>query len=306
MSIGGRTLQFTIPPEFDGKKLLQFLRGGAGFSARLVTVLRHTPGTLQCNGAPVRTIDRVFAGDIVTAVLPLDGALQEPTHTPLAILFADADLLVLNKSPFMAMHPTHNHQGDTLANAVTGYLQKQGIAAPFRAIGRLDKGTSGVVVCALHRYSASRLTGNIQKEYLAVANGVFTSSGTIDVPIVRPDPGKTLRACGAGGERAVTHWQALGTQDGATLLRVQPETGRTHQIRVHFAHLGAPLLGDPLYGNRAPEIGHQLLHCAACRFVHPVTGEEKHIKAPLPPSFFSHINLKEFLQTEHELQTTLS
>ena len=111
---------------------------------------------------------------------------------------------------------------------------KEGKECVFRSVGRLDKGTSGIVVCALNKFSAAKLSGKIYKEYLAVAGGEFYGDGVIDKPIIRPDPMKTLRDVGVGGERAVTHWKSLKVKDGCTLLRIHLETGRTHQIRVHF------------------------------------------------------------------------
>ena len=185
------------------------------------------------------------------------------------------------------MHPTHNHQGDTLANAVAAHLAAQGKSAAFRAVGRLDKGTSGLVVCALNPLSACRLSGKIKKEYCALVQGELCGEGTVDAPIYRPDPMKTLRACSyeKGVEAAVTHWRAEQIFDGATLVSLRLETGRTHQIRVHMAFRGNPLAGDTMYGDFMPEIGHQLLHCRRCIFTHPVTGEKIELEAPLPPDF---------------------
>ena len=157
----------------------------------------------------------------------------------------------------------------------------------FRCVGRLDKGTSGVVVCALNRYAAARLSGNINKRYMAVVRGHFEGSGTVNKPIYRPDPMKTLRACGdmPGSESAVTHWESLYAGDEYSLLSLRLETGRTHQIRVHFASEGAPLAGDTMYGAPEDFIGHHLLHCAECGFVHPASGEEVRLCAPPPQDF---------------------
>ena len=203
------------------------------------------------------------------------------------ILYEDDDILVINKSPFMAMHPTHNHQGDTLANAVAGYLSSKGKYAAFRAVGRLDKGTSGVVVCALNKLSAAKLSGEIKKEYVALVKGELDGSGTVDVPMYRPDPMKTLRACSyeLGVEEALTHWTVEKKFRGATLIRLNLETGRTHQIRVHMAFSGHPLAGDDMYGDFMTEIGHQLLHCRKCSFIHPVTQEKMELEAPLFEDF---------------------
>ncbi|MBQ6267747.1 MAG: RluA family pseudouridine synthase [Clostridia bacterium] len=282
-----RVIEYTVPAAYDGRKVFHFLRGGCGASVRLVRMLRHTPHTLQVNGADARTIDLLHAGDTVRITIPGDEATVEPLAAPLDILYEDDDVIVVNKSPFMAMHPTHNHQGDTLANAMAAYLAQQGKQAVFRAVGRLDKGTSGAVVCALHPFAASKLAGRVRKEYLALVQGHPAPQGTVTTPIYRPDPMKTLRACSdtLGVEPAVTHWTVEETFPDASLVRLRLETGRTHQIRVHMAHLGHPLAGDTLYGDFLPEIGHQMLHCAACRFAHPVTGEQMEFSAPLPEDF---------------------
>lgn len=271
-----RRLEYTVPPEYDGRRAVAFLRGFCGFSARLVKRIKYTNGGMLLNGEYLRTIDPVKCGDTVSVLIPDDEESPEPMKAPLSIVYADDDILVINKSPFMAMHPTHNHQGDTLANAVAAYLSEKGKTAAFRAVGRLDKGTSGLVVCALNPLSASKLSGKVKKQYLALVQGELYGSGTVDVPIYRPDPMKTLRACSPekGIERAVTHWTVLENFGTATLVRLELETGRTHQIRVHMAYIGHPLAGDTMYGNFMPEIGHQLLHCETCRFKHPVTGEE--------------------------------
>ncbi len=278
-----RRLVYTVPPEYDGRRLLAFLRGALNMSARSVTKLRHDPGSLLLDGRPIRTVDPVRAGNVVTVLLHepesgVDAAGEMPE-----ILYEDDDLLVINKPAGLAVHPTHNHQGDTLANAAAAYLAVKGKAGAFRAVGRLDKQTSGIVLCALHRHSASLMTGAYQKTYLAVAEGLFTGSGEIDRPIVRPDPMKTLRWVGEGGDPALTRWQALKTDGVRTLLSVRPVTGRTHQIRVHFASLGAPLAGDAMYGGHTDLIGRAALHCYTLRLAHPITGAALELTAPPPP-----------------------
>ena len=175
-----RKLEFTVPEEYEGKKAFYFLRGCAGISARALSSLKRVDGGITRGGETLRTIDRLHAGDIVTVTLPVETETVEPMDINIDVIYEDADLLAVNKSPFLAMHPTHNHQGDTLANAVAGHLQSEGKSAVFRCVGRLDKGTSGVVVCALNRYAAARLSGNINKRYVAVVRGRFEGSGTIN------------------------------------------------------------------------------------------------------------------------------
>lgn len=279
-----RRLEFQIDERYESRKIREYLKNEARVSHRMLCILKRTPNGITVNGVHARTVDLLHAGDTLVLTLPKDEAAGTPTPTdiPIEILYIDDDLIVVNKQAGLAMHETHNHQGDALSNALAYYLAQRGESAVFRAVGRLDKGTSGIVVCARNKYCAARLSGQIQKTYFAVAGGVFTGGGTIDAPIFRPDPNKTLRAVGEGGERAVTHWEAMRTDGKCTLLRIQLETGRTHQIRVHFAHLGAPLVGDGMYGSTDLRLSHQALHCGECRFTHPVTGKALTITAPMP------------------------
>lgn len=287
-----REISYTVPEEYEGKKVINFLRECCGFSARLVRSIKFTADGMKLNGEKTRTSDILRCGDIVTVYMPDSGEAPEPMKAELSILYEDDDILVINKSPFMAMHPTHNHQGDTLANAVAAYLAEKGINSSFRSVGRLDKGTSGVVVCALNPLAACRLSGKIKKEYCALVKGQLTGTGSIDVPIYRPDPMKTLRACSyeLGVETALTHWTAERTFENATLVSLKLETGRTHQIRVHMAFAGHPLAGDDMYGDFMPHIGHQLLHCRRCTLNHPVTGEGMVFEAPLWQDFEAALN----------------
>lgn len=277
-----RTLNYTIENEFDGKKVISYLRGKLKFSARLVTKLKNLPGGILLDNSHIRTIDLLRAGSVLTVNIPDDAGAPESLPYPLDIVFEDDDILVINKPVGLAMHPTHNHQGDTLANAVAWHLSNKGKSCAFRSIGRLDKGTSGLVLCALNSYAASRLTGDIGKTYLALCGGRFAGSGTIDSPIIRPDPMKTLRGTGEGGVPAITHWRALAYGGNVSLLRISLETGRTHQIRVHFASVGAPLLGDDMYGGDTSLISRPALHCDALEFIHPVTREPMRFSRGMP------------------------
>lgn len=278
-----RILTYTVPPEYDGEKVNHFLRSGIGLSYRMVRSLKQIKGSILMDGEYIRTIDPLRAGATLTLTLPCDESTAEPQQADFEIIYEDDDLLVINKPAGLAMHPTHNHQGDTLANAVAYYLQQKGEDAVFRVAGRLDKGTSGLVVCALHKLAASKLAAASEKEYIAIVQGNYTGRGTINAPIIRPDPMKTLRAVGEGGEEAVTHWQAIATNGTLSLLKIQLETGRTHQIRVHFASLGTPLAGDEMYGGSTEKIGRHALHCAKLRIIHPITNEALIFTAPLPP-----------------------
>lgn len=278
-----RQLNFEVPAEFEGEKLVVFLRGHIKISARLLTKLKNDPLGLLRNGEHIRTIDRLHTGDIITVKMPEEASEIPPSDTGnLDIIYEDDDILLINKTGDIAMHPTHNHQGDTLANKIAAYFCQKNRSVVFRTVGRLDKSTSGLVLVALNAHVANVLSDKIHKEYLAITEGAYTGDGTINKPIIRPDPMKTYRWVGEGGDHAVTHWKSLMTDGRRSLLRICLETGRTHQIRVHFASEGTPLAGDDMYGAVQTDIFRAALHCASLTFPHPVTGENMHFEAPLP------------------------
>jgi len=149
-----RILEFIIPPEYDGKKLVAFLRGGVKISSRTLTGLKQDPEGIKKNGEHIRTIDKISTGDVITVKLPEEkNAIEPADFSSLNIVYEDDDLLIINKPPFLAAHPTHNHQGDTLANQVAGYMLSKGKSPLFRAVGRLDKSTSGLIIIALNNRS---------------------------------------------------------------------------------------------------------------------------------------------------------
>lgn len=279
----GRILEYKIEENFDGKKVEVFLRKHLGCSARVIKDLKFSENGLMLNGQRARTVDLLHTGDLFVITFPEDdGEMFEPLPYPLEVLFEDEDFLIVNKPAGLANHPSHNHQGDTLANAVAYHLKQKGKKSVFRSVGRLDKGTSGIVICALNKFSAAAVSGKIYKEYEAVCDGVLTGEGVIDAPIYRPDPIITVRTVDERGERAVTEWRVIKNINGRTHLRIHLQTGRTHQIRVHFAHIGMPLTGDTMYGTPSSEISHQALVCKYCRFTHPITKETIEIEAPTP------------------------
>ncbi len=277
-----RTLEYIIPAEFDGKTVENFLRGHIKMSLALFRSQKRVPDGITLNGVHTRSIDSIHTGDVLKVNIPDDERVSLPSDYPLEIIYEDEDILIINKPAELPMHESHNHQGDTLANAVAGYLTKKGKPAVFRAVGRLDKGTSGAVLCALNTFAASKLSGKIEKEYLAVPTGKYTESGTINKPIYRPDPIKTYRTADDRGDRAVTHYSPLEHGEHYSLLLIKLETGRTHQIRVHFAYLGTPLYGDTMYGTTDKDISRQALHCRSLTFFHPVKNERMTFEAEIP------------------------
>lgn len=277
-----RVIEYTVPEEFDGKKVYNFLRGYVKISTRLMRTLKRIPDGIMLGDKQGRTIDIIHTGDKITLNIPEDESTPIPIEYPLDIVYEDEDILVINKQPMLAMHESHNHQGDTLANAVAYYLSSKGKSSSFRAVGRLDKGTSGLVVCALNAHCAARLSGKIKKQYLAIATGRYEEDGIIEKPIYRPDPIKTYRTADDRGDYALTMYHVQEFGENYSLLRVDLATGRTHQIRVHFAYLGTPLYGDTMYGEKHELICHQALHCENLTFEHPITGQEIKLSADMP------------------------
>lgn len=267
---------------FEGKKLISFLRGHVKISVGLLRSLKRTENGILINGVHARTVDILHLGDTVTLNFPDDENTAVPIDYPLEVIYEDEDILIVNKPAGLPMHESHNHQQDTLANALAGYLLKKGKSATFRSVGRLDMGTSGAVVCALNSHVTARLSGNIEKEYIAIPSGRYEKSGTIDRPVYRPDPMKTYRTVDERGDRAITHYTPIIYGDNFTVVSVKLETGRTHQIRVHFASMGTPLFGDTMYGEEHKIIKRQALHCSKVSFTHPITNEKITVEAPLP------------------------
>lgn len=277
-----RRISYQIPSAYDGRKVVHFLRGEAGCSAKLVKNLKQWEDGILLNGAHIRTIDRLRAGDVLEITLH-DRPKAAAAAGEAPILYEDGDVIVFDKPAGMPCHQSRNHQEDTLANAFAALCAARGEPLTFRAVNRLDRDTTGAVVVAKNTRAAALLAGRVDKVYLAVTSRPpQPPEGTVDAPIGRPDPYNIRRAVLPEGQRAVTIYQTLFT-DGAghSLVKCMLPTGRTHQIRVHMAYLGCPLLGDDLYGGDCGEWTRQALHCAGVRFFTPEGGAVA-VKAPLP------------------------
>ncbi|MGN1138005.1 MAG: RluA family pseudouridine synthase [Ruminococcus sp.] len=277
-----KKVEFTVPMECDGMNANVFLRKHCNVSARMITRLKREKDGIIRDNQLLRTIDTVHFGDVVILNMPVDKNDIIPVKGKLDILFEDESIIIIDKPYDMPVHPTKVHQKDTLANYLV-YLQKQkGECYTFRAINRLDKDTSGIVVIAKDRYSASNLFGTLNKTYFAVCEGLIFGSGTIDKPIKLLDGHTIQRTTADDGVRAVTHYKALNHSRNHTLLEINLETGRTHQIRCHFSSINHPLAGDDMYGGSLSFIKRQALHCGAVDFIHPITKEKTEIKSYLP------------------------
>ena len=275
-------LTYIVPPEYHGEMLQTFLRRECGLSYRMVVKLKRVPNGMTVDGKQWRSIDRINAGQVVRLQMPTDAVRIEGTEMPLSIVYEDDHLLVIDKPPYLAVHPSAGKPEPTLANGVVGYFERKGTPLSFRPVNRLDRNTSGLLVAAKSPHVAFALAQKPEKVYYAILLGALTGEGTIDQPI-RVKEGCTItREVGEGGKDSVTHWRALATDGEITLARVVIETGRTHQIRVHMSWLGHPLAGDTMYGTDEEILPRHGLHCARTAFDHPITGERVTLTSPIP------------------------
>lgn len=285
-----RILTHTVLPEEEGRMVKGILRGSLQLSYTLLKSLKWRENAILLNGQSVHVNAIVHAGDVVSVALsertPREDLYCENTAAP-NIVYEDEDLLVLNKPAGVAMHPkADDAAAPSLAVMLTGYLG-EGSVPHF--VSRLDKGTSGLLIAAKSGYVHDRLrralhSSELRREYRAVAVGQVTPPrGVIDAPISRAD-GSIIRRCvREDGLVSRTEYEVLQTTERFTLLRLRPETGRTHQLRVHMAYLGHPLAGDWLYGTEDRNlIARPALHSYELWFTQPVTGQEMHFTAPIP------------------------
>ena len=265
-------MNFTVPQELDGITVQNFLGKYCQVSARLLAKLKRVENGITSGGKLIRSIDILHYGDIVELLLPENESEIIPVEIPIDAVYEDDFVIVYNKPPYMPVHPVREHQLDTLANGAAFYALKKGENFVFHAVNRLDKDTAGLVLAAKNSYAAAFLPENTEKRYMALCEGIVEGSGTINAPL-RLKEGHTIqREIGEGGVNAVTHYEAVRHYSGKyTLLSIQLETGRTHQIRAHFSGIGHPLAGDDMYGGSREHFPRQCLHCAEIRFVHPIS-----------------------------------
>lgn len=256
-------------------------------------------GLVTLGGVPVKKNRRTEPGEVYAALLPEPELPEpEPQDIPLDIVYEDADVVVVNKPRGMVVHPAPGHPDGTLVNALLWHCGESlsGVGGERRPgiVHRIDKDTSGLIIAAKNDYahlalSAQLADRSLSRVYEAVARGEFREeAGTVDAPIGRhPTERKRMAVTERGSRPAVTHWEVIARCRGWTHIRCRLETGRTHQIRVHMAYIGHPLLGDMVYGAKKPERGleGQCLHARELKFLHPRTGEEIHLSTELPEYF---------------------
>ncbi len=285
--------------DIPGERLDAFLARRGDSLSRSAAQKLIEEGNVLRNGTPGKKNDKLNPGDTVEYTLPEPKNVDiQPVDIPLDIVYEDGDLLVINKPKGLVVHPAAGHQNDTLVNGLLYALgdDLSGINGELRPgiVHRIDKDTSGLLAVAkndlAHTFLASQLKDHsMHRVYDAIVVGTMKEdSGTVDAPIGRhPTDRKKMCVTQRGGKPAVTHWEVVRRYRGYTHIRCKLETGRTHQIRVHMAHIGHPILGDMVYGRKKPELGQdsQCLHAGTLCFTHPRDGRPVMVFAPLPAYF---------------------
>ena len=266
--------------------LKQILLNDMGISLRLLYSLKKDK-QIFVNKKFYKMHELVNIGDIIEINLPDEANDYDAEDMDIKLLYEDADLMVIEKEPFVVVHPTKGHQSGTLANGLIKLFKDKSINSKIRFVNRLDRDTSGILIVAKNSYCHSILTKDdamheMEKKYYAVVGGhLEKESGVIDLPIDKSEDG-IRRMVSEKGQRAVTRYKVIDKLKQATLIEISLETGRTHQIRVHFSHIGHPLVGDELYGGDMSLLNRQALHCFELGFYSPRKSEIIYIKSELP------------------------
>lgn len=290
-------MEFTA--EVGGQRLDVFLHEAMGDLTRSAVQKLIEQGNVTCGGVAVRKNAKTVAGQTYLVHLPEPQAVElTAQEIPLDVVYEDDDLLVVNKPKDMVVHPAAGHEDGTLVNALLHHCgdSLSGINGEKRPgiVHRIDKDTTGLLIVAKNDFAHQKLSDQLKdhtlcRTYECIVRGGFREdSGTVDAPIGRhPTDRKRMAVTTKNSREAVTHWRVLGRYGQYTHLECRLETGRTHQIRVHMAHIGHPIAGDPLYGVKKPELGlhSQCLHARELTFVHPRTGEKITVICDLPEEF---------------------
>ncbi len=298
-----RTHALDLAPDLAGLRLDQALARALPQYSRARLQEWIEAGAVQVDGRRLRGRDKVLGGEKVLIEARIEASeAVSPEELPLDIVFKDRALIVLNKPAGLVVHPGAGNAAHTLQNALLAFDPKLAVVPRAGIVHRLDKDTSGLLVVArtpeVHTALVAALAEReVERHYIALCTGVMTAGGTVDEPIGRHRSIRTRMAVRSDGRPAVTHYRVLKRFRGHTMVRAELETGRTHQIRVHLAHIGYPIVGDPTYAGRrripagaTPELlaalagfHRQALHASRLRLEHPVTGREVEWEVPLPP-----------------------
>ncbi|SFA82701.1 23S rRNA pseudouridine1911/1915/1917 synthase [Lentibacillus halodurans] len=282
-------MNWTIAKHHEGLMIRTYLQQEHQFSKRMMKQIIHNGGEIRVNEVKQTVRYVLKAGDVLTVTLPEEkkGSMMIPEKMPLDIVYEDDTVLVIKKPAGRATIPSYLHSSGTIANGVLAHYEQQNLPYTFHVVTRLDRNTSGIMLIAKHRWGHSLLSeaqkkGKIKRAYYAIIEGhLQQKKGTINAPIDRKEGSIIERKVSHEGKHATTHYTALKESNDHTLVHVQLETGRTHQIRVHFSYIGHPLAGDDLYGGVTSFISRQALHCHHLSFEHPITNEQVDFSAEM-------------------------
>lgn len=277
-----RRIDFVVEPSYDGFTIEKYLMSVKGLSRRLITKIKYSQG-IMINGIVSRTVDIIKSGDNVSVIMEDEKYLEENLALDIPIVYDDDDIVVFNKPCGVPVHPSIRHYNDTLGNYFSALFK----GVSFRPVNRLDKDTSGLCVVAKNAFAAAELQKSVDKTYYAVVKGNPDDEGEINLPIAREDGTIIKRKVDETGQEAITRYKSVMRKNGYTLLEIKLLTGRTHQIRVHFSHIGFVLVGDGLYGGDMSVIKRHALHCKTLEFIHPVTKEKVVVDSEIPEDMAS-------------------
>lgn len=288
----------TLTVQQSGERLDAFLARSVEGLTRSAAQRLLEDGAVTSRGKALKKNDRPAAGDVVVVLLPDPEPVDVlPQDIPLDVVYEDGDVIVVNKPVGMVVHPAPGHPDGTLVNALLHHCGDtlSGINGALRPgiVHRIDRDTSGLIIAAkndaAHQYLSAQLADHtLARTYECIVVGALREDrGTVDAPIARHPTDRKRMAVVAGGREAVTHWEVIARYPGYTHVRCRLETGRTHQIRVHMAYIGHPILGDTVYGAKKEVAGltGQCLHAVGLRFLHPRTHEVMELSCPLPEEF---------------------
>lgn len=296
-------ITYKVKPEGNESKVRDYLKYEENLSSRFIKNAAMDK-RLWVNNEKVKLNYVLKEGDIIKVDVEKDETQNiEGEDLNIEVVHEDEDLLVVNKPPFMVVHPTKRHQSGTLANGIIYHFRKNNDSSIVRLVSRLDRDTSGLIMIAKNQFAhmtlAKSMENNlIEKKYLAIVHGIIEKdSGTIDAAIGRPSDDSIKRAVMENGQRSITHYNVIKRFNNATLVELKLETGRTHQIRVHLSSIGHPIYGDSLYGKQEPQyIKRQALHAYKLILPHPRSNDFLEIKSQIPQDMEV---LIEILKKEH-------